>query len=1832
MSDYLKEFYKNYLSPAMDWGVRVTEPLAASSKLLGIGLRTAGQAFSPTLNREKYLEDIQEEEFNPFTTERLQPDLSGLQFTKKGAKEYAQEANKGPVTPVAFDPFGDDVRAEQHGETVMSGVMPVVDEAAKTIGIDTDTREYQAARAVGKAAGEFGISVFTDPLFAGAATRAVTRGSRRALQILDRGEGFIAAPAVGRGAVEGSMAAQEAISQGYHPLDPEVIEPATQAALSAAMGGMIARDATKKLPDAEPGAPQRVGVSAEITEDMEARLGELGWQPGEVSDPVTATQIINEKYAKPTMVAPEVPADVAGPVPPVGEVDAEAELEPDLQVRQQETPDIPQQEVDAHLKKLAEEDVEPAPGVLPRGGKIFVGDSKDLLEPTESEIERFRTKDVGAELDAAFEDIAEKRPARIRDNFTKLRELRKADRLSPDETRAIQRGFKAEDLEPLSPADIKKIVKAGINADQEAKWLSADQVVFMKLGPETVVPAIQSATGTSDQVDFLSGGAFNETYRSTPQSGPFAGKEVIYRVSKYALDNPEYPAIGADILREPWMVKQLGQSAVDIDGKPHNLDIMEPLKTWKESGKGVARFAIDLHDLNQKIRKSGFPVVDLHAGNAMYRGDELVVSDPGAVVPKNWGGDPRHFAVRMPDGSKGVSMQATQLASRVSFPQEKKARIAAKTLARVYKRNWSKKLVDKLFKPERLPHSARNVASAIKWDAESNKWTHYVGMFARNEDDIALLAMTNRAPFEIGQVVGVKDGEVKQIAGFSVGASDAASFDSKFLQQAQRLVDLGDLDGFYLVHNHPFTDVNSSEADKGANLQALRHFKGYKGAIIINHDKYSWTPRDAVDSEERNVPRTDPDPLRPQGPLGTLKNVVARRTMLLKGGKPKDSQFALLENDEDGIVEVLSKLGEAENSLIFYNYRGEVNSVGSVSSQDLLDDPQAVREWIKQQSALNASQRAILVTNSHILDPSQLGDLDQAVGSLTESGVVNAAYDIDPAGGLRDLGLDATQLVTGQAGFQRTATEARFPEEAEQKAIAVADESDPGELYDLRVEQNRRGSSKPINVNWNQPAEKIVDEILAADAAKPPDYELHPTEAEMSLTRAYIAIPEDSKPGGANDISPNMARQFSDLPEYQRREMADFAKDYNSQLKRSKRQRMDPTSILRMAEKYSEGQDLNDIMKKLRTRAGGLTAAEFVLTHDFLTQKWENAGKLKEKYFTEAMLPNTTKEQQAKMWEEYAAANAEAKLWSMWWFDQKAEVGRALRILRDVGNVYPGIADNPESRLAAALRRDGRIDKEAIPDLINLWKEDPQKFAQALRTLLEPGAMDKFVEYRNAGLLWSPATHMVNVTSQGLFMGMRGFIKGVVTPGVEAVVTLGGTRRRRKRFFSESTAMLGGLKTALLGDGEKAGVVLQGLRDVRSILTLKDIDKTVKSFDPTRGSASKLDLYPGAIKGKKGDFIRISFKLLEAADSMFKGASAQMTSAAIAHRRARLEGLTGQELAHRIAEIQTTYKKGFDSPVELSEADWSWVAQDLSTIEKEALRDTFQSELGRMGKATQEVLKENPSLRLIVPFFKTPVNILKESGRLTPANLVMQIGGLSKAMRAGKLDAGDVADRLAMPILGTLVSTALLMAMDDIYDDDPNSQFAITGGGPPDLREQMNKRDTGWQPYSIKIGGTYYDYSRIEPASSLLGIAADGIEAFRDKRYSDADKMTVKLFQTVTENFLSKTFLQGVEGLFMMLKDPGRYGSSYLRNFIGSTVPLSGGTRWVTRVTDPTVRQLDLSDASTLLPVPLHAPFFGNMPGLSRRFPARTKSTGEPWVREFPLIPLQVSTVKAAPL
>jgi len=409
---------------------------------------------------------------------------------------------------------------------------------------------------------------------------------------------------------------------------------------------------------------------------------------------------------------------------------------------------------------------------------------------------------------------------------------------------------------------------------------------------------------------------------------------------------------------------------------------------------------------------------------------------------------------------------------------------------------------------------------------------------------------------------------------------------------------------------------------------------------------------------------------------------------------------------------------------------------------------------------------------------------------------------------------------------------------------------------------------------------------------------------------------------------------------------------------------------------------------------------------------------------------------------------------------------------------------------------------------------------------------DKIFEFWVNSLLSGPKTHLVNTTSNSLTTMFRPLFETPARAAIDVVESF-IKQKPREVFFSESFADLYGMWRGL---GQSWNMMKRAWR-------------TQESIYGAAGTGTKLEYTP-AIGGTTGRVVRTPGRALVAADEFFKGVNHAGFSAARSFRQAAKEGR----------------KKGFEQlirrSVEIRKSP-EWMAGIEKAARQEAHYRTFTNELGEWGKKLQGLRDQVPGVRYIVPFFRTPTNILKFGMERTPG-LGLMIGPGRGALKAGQWR--EVATK-QLAGMGAILSAGLVTHV---------LGGGITGGGPADPHQRRALRSTGWQPYSIKIGERYYSYNRLEPLGIVLGLAADFVELHDHLDTWDAAD---KIMLTITQNIFNKSFMDGAINVIRAISDPTRYGERWVQRLAGTIIPT--GVAQLQQIADPTVR-LPYSEAPFL--------------------------------------------------
>lgn len=527
--------------------------------------------------------------------------------------------------------------------------------------------------------------------------------------------------------------------------------------------------------------------------------------------------------------------------------------------------------------------------------------------------------------------------------------------------------------------------------------------------------------------------------------------------------------------------------------------------------------------------------------------------------------------------------------------------------------------------------------------------------------------------------------------------------------------------------------------------------------------------------------------------------------------------------------------------------------------------------------------------------------------------------------------------------------------------------------------------------------------------------------------------------------------------------------------------------------------------------------------------------------------------------------------------------GRALAVGR-----HERLKLDPESSLRARLRsgfdellqsriRDTVERGKKTAELTNqFWdvlagRGDQEEFRRALRLAMGRtgmrGNFDKVLEFYKAGLLGWPS-EIANISSNALFRGTR-FVEDTLAGLFDAGAHKLGLKKSRDFYLGEGAVSLRAMRRA----------TLEGLRPL--------LESEGKLFKLDGGDLAKmleqgalaqdLMMAGGAIGGKMGNFFRFHFdsmqnwdtfsKLISKTDSLYRDVYRGLQKTGddevkwLTKRKRPGESMIDatERIVGEIRENQANLSKGLAHDGGLLYHSMEM----LKRADDAAQKDTFQADLGATGRGVQNLLREHPWMQFLVPFFRTPTNILKETWDRTPA-------GFGKlALKWNKLTPAERTQSLAKATLGsTIMGTMATLA----------ATGEITGGGPLSFEEREALQATGWQPYSFRAGDQWVSYQRLEPLASLVGMAADAIEAGRNGDMDTMSGAMQKLADSVAENLTNKTFLSGLSSLTGAISDPKRELGNFVKQQQQAMIPNSLGFvpfGHLARAIDPIYREAE---------------------------------------------------------
>ena len=296
--------------------------------------------------------------------------------------------------------------------------------------------------------------------------------------------------------------------------------------------------------------------------------------------------------------------------------------------------------------------------------------------------------------------------------------------------------------------------------------------------------------------------------------------------------------------------------------------------------------------------------------------------------------------------------------------------------------------------------------------------------------------------------------------------------------------------------------------------------------------------------------------------------------------------------------------------------------------------------------------------------------------------------------------------------------------------------------------------------------------------------------------------------------------------------------------------------------------------------------------------------------------------------------------------------------------------------------------------------------------------MEKWNAWRHFAMLGNARTHIRNLAGNGIFVPLR-FAKDLMATAGESIAVATGKMKESDRTkalvvsaelrdFAKKDALV--MQKELQGNGKYNPA--QEILDARQIFKVKALDKASK--------------WNGQMLEKE------DWWFLAPAYQKALAAALSHTGYTVKELQTTKEGQKALNNARRIAieEAQrATYR------------DFSVAAAALNRL--------------KSGGGAAGILLEG-----VLPFTKTPINILRRGVEYSPIGMITALTGLAKDYKAGNIDAAKFIDRMSAGMTGTMVAIlGYLLA-----------KMGWLRGKKDDKEEDFDKLQ-GHQDYSLEIGG-----------------------------------------------------------------------------------------------------------------------------------------------------------------
>ena len=237
--------------------------------------------------------------------------------------------------------------------------------------------------------------------------------------------------------------------------------------------------------------------------------------------------------------------------------------------------------------------------------------------------------------------------------------------------------------------------------------------------------------------------------------------------------------------------------------------------------------------------------------------------------------------------------------------------------------------------------------------------------------------------------------------------------------------------------------------------------------------------------------------------------------------------------------------------------------------------------------------------------------------------------------------------------------------------------------------------------------------------------------------------------------------------------------------------------------------------------------------------------------------------------------------------------------------------------------------------------------------------------------------------------------------------------------------------------------------------------------------------------------------------------------------------------------------------------EYSQLANALNTLSKN-LRES-----DNLGTKAAGVAVEG-----LVPFKKTPINILKQAGKYSPISLATGVKKAFDAVKTGNSTAAEAIEDLSAGMTGSMIMGLGAFLAHEGY---------LTGGANADYTVDNAETEQGAQNYALKIGDNSYTLDWLAPMALPLFVGAELMRESENGGEGDALDRVISSISTIAEPITEMSMLQGIQNILNELS----YSKENVIATLGTNATLGYATQGIPTLFGQIARAADDTRRST---------------------------------------------------